>query len=67
MADSITLPPNNATAFKLVYFPQLGFLIGLDFENGGLNSMDDIEGLEHQFTANGLKYYKNNEMKSNQD
>ena len=63
-ADSISLPDSDALAFKLVYFPQLGFLIALEFENGGLHIADEVIGLEHQFTANGLKYYKNEDMKN---
>lgn len=67
LADRITLPPNAATAFTLVYFPQvhginkLGFLIAIQFPE--TNTDFTIQGLVYQFSTENCGYYKNAAMR----
>jgi DNA mismatch repair protein MSH5 len=60
-ADRIELPENSATCFKLVYFPQLGFLIALEFKDPSMPEC--IAGMELQFSASGVSYYKSDSMR----
>jgi DNA mismatch repair protein MSH5 len=60
LADRIVLPPNTATEFSLVYFPQLGFLIAIQFPPETQNY--ELAELSFQFSAEGSGYYKNKDM-----
>jgi DNA mismatch repair protein MSH5 len=61
LADRIVLPPNSANEFSLVYFPQLGFLIAIQFPPDSQNY--ELADLQFQFSAEGCGYYKNKDMK----